>query len=1076
MSSDTWAKIEPESLGPSLKKFRQAEAPADQRKELLARRPSWARKKANTFDPNTQNIVFQQIECDHVIVSEPYASPKAFEDGEPLSKIAVIRLFGCTEDGNSVLLNVYGFMPYCYVAVPAGASQIEDYALCKAMKTELNSELKQALESTPYSTECYVVSVDTIRRSDIMYYQGSEKRQFFKITFALPKHVATARKILEQGINVPYIGYHAFQTYESSIAFILRFMIDRDISGMSWIEATARKWIYSPSPVSSCQIEIDCYYKDLKSYPTDGEWMKVAPLRILSFDIESSSQKNNFPSPQQDPVIQIANIVTVYGRNEEIVRNVFVLGSCTPIVNVDVLCFESEADLLDAWRDFVLCCDPDILTGYNVVNFDIPYLFDRARQLRLELDRARQQKLAQFPYMSRIKESETKIVTKNFVSHAHGKKESKRVLMFGRVFFDAYQVIQRDYKLRSYTLNSVSDEFLGEQKEDVHYSIISKLYQGTADDRRRLAVYCVKDAYLPTRLLEKLMSLTNYIEMARVTGVPFSYLLIRGESIKVMAQLYRHARKEGVLIPYQGKDDSNKSYEGATVIRPQKGYHNVPIAILDFASLYPSIMIAHNICYSTLVKGSPGQVVPEEDVIVSPAGHSFVKYRVRKGILPQILEELITQRSAAKKEMATCSDAAKYAALNARQLALKLSANSVYGFTGALVGSLPCIEVSSSVTAFGREMIQFTVETINNEYRVENGYEHDCAIVYGDTDSVMVKFGTSDLNEAIQLGKRAAEFVTSKFPRPVSLEFEKVYYPYLLVSKKRYAGLLWTNAEKWERLDTKGLETVRRDNCLLVKHVVNVCLRNILIEQNIEKAINYCKEVLSDLLMNRLDISMLVITKALSKKDDEYKGKQAHVELKKKVEKREEKTYALGDRIPYIIKKGARKATISERAEDPIYVLKNNIPVDTQFYVDMLSRPLLRIFGPILENPQSVLLQGQHMLDITVPTPKTGGIVGFTKVHPSCQGCKALLGEDEKILCRYCQPQAPLFYNRLLELFRQNERNYSRVWTQCQRCQGSMHQEVLCTARDCPIFYLRTKLQMDLEANSKQLELYGIDW
>lgn len=119
----------------------------------------------------------------------------------------------------------------------------------------------------------------------------------------------------------------------------------------------------------------------------------------------------------------------------------------------------------------------------------------------------------------------------------------------GRVIFDVLQVIQRDYKLRSYTLNSVSAHFLGEQKEEVHHSIITDLQNGTDDDRRRLAVYCLKDAYLPQRLLDKLMIMYNYIEMARVTGVPLSYLLSRGQQIKVISQLYRKANAEDLLIP-----------------------------------------------------------------------------------------------------------------------------------------------------------------------------------------------------------------------------------------------------------------------------------------------------------------------------------------------------------------------------------------------------------------------------------------------------------------------------------------------------------------------------------------------
>ena len=159
----------------------------------------------------------------------------------------------------------------------------------------------------------------------------------------------------------------------------------------------------------------------------------------------------------------------------------------------------------------------------------------------------------------------------------------------------------RDYKLRSYTLNAVSYHFLGEQKEDVHHSVISDLQAGNSQTRRRLAVYCLKDAYLPLRLLDKLMCVINYMEMARVTGVPLSYLQTRGQQIKVVSQLLRKAMEQDLLLPTHQSQASDENYEGATVIDPIRGYYDVPIATLDFSSLYPSIMMAHNLCYTSLL-------------------------------------------------------------------------------------------------------------------------------------------------------------------------------------------------------------------------------------------------------------------------------------------------------------------------------------------------------------------------------------------------------------------------------------------------------------------------------------------
>ncbi len=161
----------------------------------------------------------------------------------------------------------------------------------------------------------------------------------------------------------------------------------------------------------------------------------------------------------------------------------------------------------------------------------------------------------------------------------------------------------------------MSAEFLGQQKEDVHHSIIADLFRGSDDDRKRLAVYCIKDAYLPLRLLDKLMCIVNYTEMARVTGVPISYLLTRGQQIKVVSQLYRQCLKEDLVIPtirqQQGAaaagEEEGVGYKGATVLDPKRGYYQIPITTLDFASLYPSIMIAHNLCYTTLLSKAQAQ-------------------------------------------------------------------------------------------------------------------------------------------------------------------------------------------------------------------------------------------------------------------------------------------------------------------------------------------------------------------------------------------------------------------------------------------------------------------------------------
>lgn len=269
------------------------------------------------------------------------------------------------------------------------------------------------------------------------------------------------------------------------------------------------------------------------------------------------------------------------------------------------------------------------------------------------------------------------------------------------------------------------------------------------------------------------MTFINYTEMARVTGVPFNYLLSRGQQIKVVSQLFRKAREDNYVVPAFKSEGESRSpflprnrqltrrtgadeqYEGATVLEPVQGYYDVPIATLDFASLYPSIMMAHNLCYTSLVDMATVQrldLVKDKDYIVTPNNDLFVTSSVRKGLLPTVLQDLLTARKNARNLIKQEKDPFKRAVLDGRQLALKISANSVYGFTGATVGKLPCLPISMSTTAFGRQMIEMTKTAVEGKYNSDNGYEHDAKVIYGDTDSVMVKFGCPDLARAMELG------------------------------------------------------------------------------------------------------------------------------------------------------------------------------------------------------------------------------------------------------------------------------------------------------------------------------------
>ncbi|QLG72429.1 hypothetical protein HG535_0D01370 [Zygotorulaspora mrakii] len=989
------------------------------------------------FDPATYDMSFQQLDAEQ-------STLHGFSDD---GTSTVVRFFGVTEEGYSILCNVTGFQHYLYLPVP------------NLPGTSDQNEIDGFLRYLNENFDNKVSRIEQVARQSIWGYSGDNKLPFWKIYVTYPNALNKIRTAFERG-HLTYKSWFSsgITTYDN-IAYTLRLMIDCGIVGMSWITLPKKKYkmIADNERVSTCQLEVRVNYRDLVSHEPEGEWSHSSPLRILSFDIECAGRIGVFPEPQHDPVIQIANVMSIAGARKPFIRNVFTVDSCAPITGSQVFSHKTEVEMLKNWRDFVVAADPDVIIGYNTSNFDFPYLLDRAKALKVDI----------FPYFGRLTNVKQEVKDSVFSSKAYGTRESKTVNIDGRLQLDLLQFVQREYKLRSYTLNAVSAHFLGEQKEDVHYSIITSLQNGDSETRRRLAVYCLKDAYLPLRLLEKLMALVNYTEMARVTGVPFSYLLSRGQQIKVVSQLFRKCLQIDTVIPNMQSQGSDEQYEGATVIEPIRGYYDIPIATLDFNSLYPSIMMAHNLCYTTLCDKKTVERLGlkiEEDYVVSPNGDYFVTSKIRRGILPIILEELIGARQRAKKDLKNETEPFKRDVLNGRQLALKISANSVYGFTGATVGKLPCLAISSSVTSFGRNMIMLTKQSVEEKYSIKNGFEHDAVVVYGDTDSVMVKFGTNDLKESMRLGAEAASYVSTLFKHPINLEFEKAYYPYLLINKKRYAGLYWTNPDKYDKLDQKGLASVRRDSCPLVSIVMNKVLKLILIDRNVERALAFIAETINQILHNEADISKLIISKTLA---PNYTNPQPHAILTERMKKRDGFGPNVGDRVDYVIIGGNDK--LYNRAEDPLYVLEHNIQIDSRYYLtNQLQNPIISIITPILGEKRANAMFVVKSIKISTGNMK-GGLMGFIKKVDSCKNCKSPLKKGEGPLCLNCIQKSGELYIKSLYNVRELEEKFARLWTQCQRCAGTLHNEVLCSNKNCDIFYMRVKAKKELQENVEQL-------
>ena len=849
----------------------------------------------------------------------------------------LISIFGKTNEGKSVCVTT-SFTPYFFVKLPKKTSQMD----IRNLYTKIDKTCPECL-----------ISYDIVQSKDVWGFQNNEKFIFMQLNF---KNLAARRMVngrLKRTLPDEAVKY---KVYESNLDPVLRLMHRTNIQSTGWMD-TGDACVRSHLAL----VNIDLFCNDWKTLkPVDIP--ETAPFVVASVDIECNSSTGKFPDAdvKGDACFQIAVSLTHFGTDVPYDKTCFCYKKTDSDLDGCVIkSYETEREMLMAFKEYLMEKDIDIITGWNIFGFDLEYIMKRAVMTGCDQT---------FYEMSKMKNHSCELVYKKLSSSALGDNDLKILPMPGRFIFDLFHEVKKGYKLDSYKLDNVSKLYLGDNKIDMPpKEMFARFVEEDPVKLREVAEYCIKDTLLPHRLLSKLSILVNLLEMAKATWVPLCYLVERGQQIKVFSLLTKKAREMGFMVPtISWGQYSAEGYEGATVLDAQKGAYYTPITALDFEGLYPSIMMAHNLCYSSMVMDSKYENIPG----ITYETFGFYKFAQDvPSLLPSILLELKQFRKQAKKDMAQSTGALKEM-YNGKQLAYKVSMNSVYGFTGAAKGMLPCVQIASTVTLKGRSMIDETKAYVEKNFPGSK-------VRYGDTDSVMVEFdvGNRTGKEAIEysweIGERAAEECTKLFKAPNNLELEKVYCPYFLYSKKRYAAKLWTKGKdgnmNMDYIDVKGLQLVRRDNTPHMREVCKELLDVVLESSDTGPPKELALQRAIELIEGDVPNEKLILSQGLS---DSYKSKgfsvsinspdikdinQAHVQVVRKMRERQPGSEPQsGDRVPYIlIDTGDPKAKAFEKSEDPKYAKDNNLKIDYNYYfINKFLNPVCDLIEPLFEDPK----------------------------------------------------------------------------------------------------------------------------
>ncbi|WP_455392928.1 DNA-directed DNA polymerase [[Eubacterium] cellulosolvens] len=772
----------------------------------------------------------------------------------------VIDLFGRTRIGESLTARIRDFLPYFYLVEPS-------------------DQILEELKNDP----------EVLNLTNLELEVEGEKRRSTKVTIQYPFKVPEYRNKYKNNFivlaaDIPFI--HRFY-YDFNLPSCIRVhghVVGSKTDHETDSESVVTEEVPEPTepldsdnskPPAAGQAEplpVD------KKYSTDliVEVKKIQPinpfkpkLKILSFDIENSIKDST----------------------------IFCICTASRDTTGEIQYREfsgDESTMILEFIDYIRVYDPDVITGYNIDNFDIPVLLDRAGKnniLPLQVGRDG----GKF----------NKVGTARFWR------------VHGRVIADAWWNAKMELRPQKETLNFLSKMLFNETKADVDPS---KIDEEWAKDQEKVKKYCTRDAELALRILEKIAVIDKAMDLATVAKFPLDDALNSGTSTLIDSILIREADKNAIGVPCTKHISKAGKIEGGYVHSIRSGLYNY-VSVLDFRSMYPSIIISNNICFTTL--NSAGS-------IKSPTGIRFLDAEQRKGLLPKILEELMEDREAIKKKMKSASDPEEVKYYDGLQAAIKILMNSVYGVFASSFYRFTDQKIGASITAYARKNIKDIITKLENE---------KISVIYSDTDSIFVETGCQDLNSAIEFGKSLATRFT-KGGRV--LEFEGVFEPFFSHGKKkRYVG---RKVFPTDELVIRGYETQRTDAFNLQKDVL-MHIFELILSGKKDELVKYARETVNNIKRGEIPLEKLVISKSV-KAENQYKDpdKMANVIAMRQLKKLGYEVVP-GMKVSYIVTNGHK---VPQEVEPHIEDREFNKEPDWDYYTERVALTISRITDGII--------------------------------------------------------------------------------------------------------------------------------